>query len=134
MCARRPEFSTEIVEASTIASWVRPGSPANRAEPISTATARLRLTTTVRLEREGKDRGTDGDADPDQHEAEAEGQRQIAFACLEHDRCRHRPGIAGDVAADHQHGADLRDRPAETGENGGDHPEPLHREQVGNRP
>jgi len=47
MCSRRPEFSTEVVEASTIASSARLASPANRAEPIRIAAASFPLTTTV---------------------------------------------------------------------------------------
>jgi hypothetical protein len=45
----------------------------------------------------------------------------------------HRPRVAGDIAADDQDGSDLRDRPAEPGEDGGDQLEPRHRQQVGNR-
>jgi hypothetical protein len=47
MCASRPEFSTEVVEASTIASSARLASPANMAEPIRIAAASFPLTTTV---------------------------------------------------------------------------------------
>jgi hypothetical protein len=47
MCARRPEFSTEVVEASRIASSAPLALPASIAEPIRIAAASFCLTTTV---------------------------------------------------------------------------------------
>jgi hypothetical protein len=46
MCARRPEFSTDVVDASTIASSARLRPPANITGPIRIA-ASFRFTTTV---------------------------------------------------------------------------------------
>ena len=66
---------------------------------------------------------------PNQDEAEAERQPQFALARLEHDRRRHGAGVARDVAAHDQHGADLGDRAAKAGQDSGENGAPCNRKQ-----
>src|SRR3954453_12129013 len=108
IAASSPELSTELVEASRIVCASRAGTGA---APGRTEAATASQTASISRVRNGpslwraagqrEGGGADQDRQPDQHETETERQRQIALAGFEHDRCRHRARVAGDVAADH---------------------------------
>jgi len=76
-------------------------------------------------------RRADGRGDPDVHEPEPQREREITFAGLEHNGCRHRPGVTGDVPANDKDGTHLGNRAPERGENGGKDAKPFDRKQVG---
>jgi len=90
----------------------------------------MRLTTIASPVAERENGRADGNTDPNQDEAKAEGKRQIALTGLEHDCCRHRARIAGDVAADDQDGTHLGDGPSKSGKNGRENLNPSDGEQM----
>src|SRR5437763_17182662 len=97
---RSPELSSEVVVASRIvfvgaSAALAASSPANAATSANSHSRMLLMRSTVRRARCG---GADHHGQTDQHEPEAERQRQIALAGFEHNRCRHRAGLAGDIA------------------------------------
>src|SRR5215469_17716242 len=115
MCASKPEFSTEVVEARMIdcaagCSAARVGRP-SRTKNNSKSNFRNFMTSPKH-----KSVVAHGDADPDQNEAKPERQPQLALTRLQNDRGRHNSRVARDIAADDQDCADFGDRAPKAGQ------------------